>query len=190
MLTLGNTTFKGVVYVNNYNLITYLAMSFFLYGFLGWVIENLFSYFAKGHFQEDGFLRGPFKPMYAIAMTILIFFAEVMKVNFFILLILCFIVPTVVEYVTGYIIRRYLHKDYWDYSTLNYNYQGLICLSFSVAWTVLTFIGVKYFQPYIVTPMFDIIAPISYLAVTLLTLVVILDIGSTFIKELNLQKVR
>ena len=50
--------------MNNYGLIVYLTLSFFLYGFIGWIIENVFSYFTKGHFQEDGFLWGPFKPMY------------------------------------------------------------------------------------------------------------------------------
>lgn len=174
----------------NYDFLIYIAMSFLLYGFLGWCIENLFSYFTKGHFQEDGFLNGPFKPMYAIAMAVLIFLAEVTKVNIFILLIFCFIVPTVVEYVTGFVIRRYFHKDYWDYSNLTYNYQGLICLSFSFGWAVLTFIGVRYFQPYIIKPLFDIIAPISSLIVVILSVVVILDIASTFMKEINLQRVR
>ena len=176
--------------MNNYGMIIYLAMSFFLYGFLGWVIENLFSYFVKGYFQQDGFLSGPFKPMYAIAMTILVFFAEFTKVNFFILLSLCFIVPTLVEYVTGYTIRRYFHKIYWDYSELNYNYQGLICLSFSIAWTALTFIGIKYFQPYIVNNLLDIISPIAFFIVVFLSIIIIADIGATLIKEVNLQRMR
>lgn len=176
--------------MNNYGWILYLAISFFLYGFIGWIIENVFSYFTKGHFQEDGFLWGPFKPMYAIAMTILIFFTEVVKVNNFILIPLCFIVPTIVEYVTGYIIRRYFHKDYWDYSNLNYNYQGLVCLSFSTAWSLLTFIGVRYFQPYIVKPILYIIYPISYLAVILFSIALILDITATLFKEINIQRLR
>lgn len=167
-----------------YNFIIYLIMSFLLYGFLGWIIENLFSYFVNGHFQEDGFLHGPFKPMYAIAMSILIFFAEATKVSIFFLLPLCFIIPTFIEYVTGYSIRRYFHKDYWDYSNLKYNYQGLICLSFSCAWAVLTFIGVRYFQPYVVRPLFNIIAPISTIASILLIAAIILDVSSTLINSL------
>ena len=43
--------------------------NFFIYGFIGWIIENIFSYYIHGHFQKDGFLKGPFKPMYAIAMA-------------------------------------------------------------------------------------------------------------------------
>lgn len=98
--------------------------------------------------------------------------------------------PTIVEYVTGYLIRRYFHKNYWDYSELNYNYQGLVCLSFSFAWTVLTFIGIKYFQPFIVNTIFDIISPIAFLIVAFLSIIILVDIGTTFIKEFNLQRVR
>ena len=176
--------------MNNYGLILYLTLSFFLYGFIGWIIENVFSYFTKGHFQEDGFLWGPFKPMYAIAMTILIFFGDVVKVSTIILIPLCFLVPTIVEYVTGYLIRRYFHKDYWDYSKLNYNYQGLVCLSFSIAWSLLTFIGVRYFQPYIVKPLLSTIYPISYLAVILFSVVLILDITFTLLRGINIQRLK
>lgn len=166
--------------MQKYNLITYFIMTFLLYGFLGWIIENIFCYFTKGRFQEDFFLYGPFKPMYAIAMTTLIFFAEVVKVNSFILLVLCFIVPTLVEYITGYLIRKYFHKDYWSYSELKYNYQGLICLSFSFAWALLTFIGVKYFQIYITKPMFNLIWPMARFLSIVLIIVLIFDIGFTF----------
>ena len=56
------------------NLILYLAFNFCIYGYLGWALENLFSYFVNGKMQEEGFLNSPFKPMYAFAMTMLIYF--------------------------------------------------------------------------------------------------------------------
>ena len=34
--------------------------NFFIYGFIGWIIENIFSYYIHGYFQKDGFLKGPF----------------------------------------------------------------------------------------------------------------------------------
>ena len=40
--------------------------NFFIYGFLGWILENVFSYAVTGHYKEEGFLIGPFKPMYSI----------------------------------------------------------------------------------------------------------------------------
>ena len=31
--------------------------NFFVYGFIGWIIENVFSYYIHGHFQKDGFFE-------------------------------------------------------------------------------------------------------------------------------------
>ena len=35
------------------NLILYLAFNFCIYGYLGWALENLFSYFVNGKMQEE-----------------------------------------------------------------------------------------------------------------------------------------
>lgn len=67
-------------------------------------------------------------------------------------LILCLIVPTTVEYLSGLLTRHIFHQDYWDYSMLKFNLQGLICPQFSICWMILTFIGVNYFQPMLVDP--------------------------------------
>ena len=67
------------------NLILYLAFNFCIYGYLGWALENLFSYFVNGKMQEEGFLNSPFKPMYAFAMTMLIYFNKRIDNDFILL---------------------------------------------------------------------------------------------------------
>ncbi len=176
--------------MNKYGFLLYLVLSFFLYGFLGWVIENVFTYFTKGHFREDGFLRGPFKPMYAIAMTLLVALSIATNYNTYILIPFCFLIPTTVEYLTGYIMRRYFQKDYWDYSDLNYNFQGIICLSYSLIWTVLTYIGVKYFQVYIVDVIYEIISPMGWIIALVLGVILTLDFVSTLISTFNAERFR
>lgn len=140
------------------NLLLYFLFIFFLYGFIGWIIENLFSYFVKGHFQEDGFLNGPFKPMYAIAMTIIIALNKI-NPNIYYLLFMGMVIPTTVEYLTGVMMIKYFNKKYWDYSDVKYNYKGIVCIGFSIYWTVLTFIGVRYLQPYIMDILYKLIYP-------------------------------
>lgn len=176
--------------MNKYGFLLYLVLSFFLYGFLGWVIENAFTYFTKGHFKEDGFLRGPFKPMYAIAMTILTALAIATNFNTYILIVFCLVIPTAVEYTTGYIMRIYFYKNYWDYSDLNYNFQGIICLSFSLIWTVLTYIGVKYFQVYIVNVMYEIISPMGWIIALVLGVILTFDVISTLIATFSEERFR
>ncbi len=132
------------------DLLLYFLFNFFLYGFVGWILENGFCYFKTGHMQNDGFLYSPFKPMYAIAMSVLVLCSKSESIDNYTIITLCLIVPTFVEFITGLIMREYFKKDYWDYSDLKYNYKGIICLGFSLTWTALSLIGVKYLQVYIV----------------------------------------
>jgi uncharacterized membrane protein len=91
------------------------------------------------------------------------------------MLILCFIIPTTVEYLTGVIMRTYFNKNYWDYSKIKYNFQGIICIKFSIYWTILTFIGINYFQVYIVDTLYNLISPFSFILLFILMKLLIID---------------
>ena len=128
--------------------------NFFLYGFIGWIIENIFSYYIHGYFQKDGFLKGPFKPMYAIAMAWILELYRIVP-NIIFLIVISFIIPTSVEYITGFMMRKFFYKDYWDYTEEKYNYQGIICLRFSLIWVILSVIDVKVIHPYFIYRIFN-----------------------------------
>lgn len=69
--------------------------------------------------------------MYAIAMSIIIEVSRFIDPNnIFALLLLCLVVPTVVEYITGILMKVYFNKVYWDYSDYKYNSRGIVCLKF------------------------------------------------------------
>lgn len=161
--------------MNYIDCILYFMFNFFIYGFIGWIIENVYSYYKVGHIQEEGFLNSPFKPMYAIAMSILVLIDNSLKINLLILVILCFIVPTIVEYLTGVIMRSYFNKNYWDYSKEKHNIDGIVCLRFSIYWTFLTMIGVRYFQVYIINNLYSIIAQYWIVLCPVLVLMLIID---------------
>ncbi|AYE35111.1 putative ABC transporter permease [Clostridium septicum] len=129
------------------NFFLWIAFNFVLYSFIGWIIEEVYAYFIKGNFKKEGFLKGPFKPMYGFAMTILVVFNRISHPNILIMTILSFIVPTTIEYISGDLLKKVFNKVYWDYSNLTHNFNGLISLRFSFYWTFLCLIGVYYFQP-------------------------------------------
>lgn len=131
------------------NWLLFYTFNFVLYSLFGWILEEVYSYFAFGFFKEDGFLNVPFKPMYGIAVCLLIMFYYRFEVSNIILLLLCIIIPTLVEYISGYFLKSIFNEVYWSYANMKYNFQALICLRFSIYWTVLSFITVKYFQVYI-----------------------------------------
>ncbi|MBQ9934480.1 MAG: hypothetical protein IJO70_01410 [Lachnospiraceae bacterium] len=44
---------------------------------------------------------------------------------------------TVLELITGFIVNVYLKLEVWDYSNINLNYKGQICLLYSLLWSLL-----------------------------------------------------
>ena len=154
--------------------------NFFIYGFIGWIIENIFSYYIHGHFQKDGFLKGPFKPMYAIAMAWIIELYKALP-NIMFLILISFIIPTSVEYITGFLMRRFFNKDYWDYSKEKYNYEGIICLRFSLIWVLLSIIAVKIIHSYFIYEIYKLLNQIWPILSILCILAFCIDEILTFI---------
>lgn len=131
------------------DLLVYSMFNFATYSFIGWVIEELYCYWVTGNFKTDGFLMGPFKPMYGVTGVLLVIISRYYDKNLVLMLILCFLIPSIVEGVSGYILQVAFSKQYWDYSILKYNFHGLVSLKFSLYWMALSFIGIYYIQPII-----------------------------------------
>lgn len=127
----------------------YIIFLFIIYSFIGWIIEKLYSFYTKNTLKNKGFLYGPLKPMYGIAMATLVIIYEIFHVNKILMLLLCFFLPSLVEYLSGYLLDHFFNKCYWDYSNLKYNLHGYVCLKFSLYWTFLSWIGVIYIHPVI-----------------------------------------
>lgn len=128
-------------------LMVYLIFNFILYSFLGWGIEESYSFVITGGLKKDGFLNGPFKPMYGLAFTYLIFCNEILQIDGVPLMILCFLIPTTVEYISGSALKYIFNKSYWDYSNFKYNLHGFVTIKFSIYWTLLSYIGIRFLQP-------------------------------------------
>ena len=54
------------------------------------------------------------------------------------LIILCTLIITVLEFVTGLIVNLWLGLGVWDYSNMPFNLMGQICLFFSLLWLLVT----------------------------------------------------
>jgi uncharacterized membrane protein len=53
-------------------------------------------------------------------------------------MLLSAVIITVLEFVTGYIVNIKLGYGVWDYSRMNFNFMGQICLAYSALWGVLS----------------------------------------------------
>lgn len=123
-----------------------IGFYFTIYAFFGWLLENTYSLFTRSVFFKDGFFWGPFKPMYGIAPVLLIFLVK-SHMNGLLVLLICFFVPTIVEYVSGVLLQKLFQRQWWDYSDHHLQLHGHICLSFSLCWLALSVIGLIYLHP-------------------------------------------
>lgn len=53
-------------------------------------------------------------------------------------LILIFIVPISIEFITGYLYFKIKKVRLWDYSKEKFNFLGIICLRFSLIWFIVS----------------------------------------------------
>lgn len=144
---------KGVLSLINVigtNGLTAIIFYFTIYSFFGWVIENCYSFFTTKKFFKEGFLWGPFKPMYGFAPILLVYFITP-ETHWFVIILSCFFIPTIVEYVSGFLLQTFFRRQWWDYSHMSVQLHGHICLSFSICWIFLSVICIKWIHPVIVS---------------------------------------
>ncbi|MDZ4956887.1 hypothetical protein GNF51_13945, partial [Clostridium perfringens] len=98
--------------------INFILFNFVLYSVAGWLIEGIYSYIVSGKFKKEGFMKGPYKPMYGIAFTSLVVCNEYFNFNIIVTLLLFLVIPTSVEFISGYLLKEIFNKQYWDYSNL------------------------------------------------------------------------
>ena len=68
----------------------------------------------------------------------------------------CALQATLIEWLTGKLLERLNHHKWWDYSNKKFNFDGYICLQYTLLWGVLGCIAMKYGN-HIFAGLFDMI---------------------------------
>ncbi|MCI9176248.1 MAG: hypothetical protein HFH49_15205 [Lachnospiraceae bacterium] len=112
------------------------AWIFLIYAFLGWCTEVAYAALEVKQFVNRGFLNGPVCPIYGCGVLVVIAFLTPLKKNFVLLFIGSVILTSVIEFVTGFLLEKLFHNQWWDYSDENFNICGYVCLKFSILWGI------------------------------------------------------
>ncbi len=107
---------------------------FVIYACLGWCTEVAYAALDLGKFVNRGFLNGPYCPIYGVGVLIVIGVLTPLKYNFLILFAGSFLLTSVLEFLTGWILEKVFHNKWWDYSEYPFHIKGYVCLKFSVLW--------------------------------------------------------
>ncbi len=128
---------------------------FFTYSVIGWIYELFIFYYHGQGWVNRGFLYGPYLPVYGFGGLLLaITLNKLLKkkkknliewiINILTVFIAVFIITTVVEYITHYVLDTYFNIKLWDYSKDFLNINGRVCFNasrnFAVGGTILLYL--------------------------------------------------
>ena len=123
---------------------TELCWLFLIYSFIGWVIEAAVGTIKNRRFTNRGFSTGPFCIVYGIAAVVMSVTLTELIDNPVFLFIGCGVQATVIEWITGKTLERLNRRKWWDYSGKKMNFDGYICLQYTLLWAVLGVLCLKY----------------------------------------------
>lgn len=127
----------------------YIILYFFIYSFLGWVMETIYSLMVLGHFTKRGFLFGPICPIYGFGAILMILFISKYKKNSFKLFIASAFIFSAFEYVVGFALDAIFTAKWWDYTYDFFNLNGRISILYTIAWGFAGLIFINHLHPFL-----------------------------------------
>lgn len=176
-----------------------LSTLFVVGSLLGYIIEVIYKrVISKKKWTNPGFLKGPYLPIYGFGTivlykisSVLISLLNVPKPLEVSIVILTFgVLLTLLELLSGLIFLKRFNKRLWDYSFRKLNFKGVICIRYSLYWTIL---GVGYF--YLLHPLFIRLTNLSIsnqfvsLIVSIIMIIILIDAFKSFNIPKKLTKV-
>ena len=160
---------------------------FFIYSFVGWIIEEIDILIETKELTYRGFLVGPICPIYGFSALIMILLLGEFKDDLFVLFCSSLVVCTVVEYLTSVIMEKIFNVRWWDYSHMKFNINGRVALRNSLFFGLMGVLLVYYINPLLVSLLSSINPNIVSKVAYLLLGIVIMDFIVSFNVLLNLK---
>ncbi len=158
-------------------------IEFFIFSFIGWILDSGYRSIAKRKLINAGYFRGPICPIYGIGGLILVFLLQYFNfLHIFWSLIISSFSLIFLEYVGGIFSEKVLKVRLWDYSETTFNIGGHIDLLHSAFWIILTVLFYFLIFPYVILLEKIIIIP-EYLNFPGLLLFVVMTMWVTIRKN-------
>ena len=124
---------------------------FFIYSFLGWIMEVTLTLITDKKFVNRGFLLGPCCPIYGCGCILLNLLLHNYTNNILVLFILTMFTCSSLEYITSFLMEKIFKLRWWDYSQMKFNINGRICLETMTPFSILGVLAIKYATPFFIT---------------------------------------
>ena len=90
-----------------------------------------------------------FYGIYGVGAVVILITSQYFSKNNFTLFLGGYLIGSITEYLTSFLVEVVLQTKWWDYANYILNVNGRVCLLYSIFWGILTIILVKKFNPFI-----------------------------------------
>ncbi len=163
-------------------------MMFFIYSFVGWVVEVIYYGITEEQFINRGFLGGPICPVYGLGFYAGIWLFEPFTDNFLVIFFGTAAAATFVELIAGIILFHTFHMRWWDYSDYKLNFKGYICARFFLYWGIACSLGLYILHPTVKWVIYNLPKPVFYILLALFVVVLVVDIFLSVATVIGFQK--
>ena len=153
---------------------------FFLYSFLGWVMECIVIRREKGIWENRGFTRSPFCIIYGFGAMLGYAALRPFAGNVVVLYFVGALAATGFEFLTARAMLRFFGEFWWDYSHKRFNYKGMLCLESTIGWGLLTSFVILYLHHFVFWVVRRMPPKLSVATASLLSAVYLLDFACSF----------
>lgn len=165
-----------------------LMWFFFFYSFAGWCGEVCVAAVKRKRFINRGVVSGPLCPVYGIGAVSYALFLPELADNLFFLFLGGMILGAFIEFVTGLFLEKIFHKKWWDYSGIRLNFEGYVCLRYSLLWGVLAVLLVLFINPLFTALLRPVPGIAGVILLWGLTALLFIDAVGTTLALLGMQK--
>ena len=120
---------------------------FIIYCVCGWIWESSFCSIKAKKWINRGFLMGPYIPIYGCGALVVYLTLYPLKEDLWLVYMGGVVFPTILEFLTSWIMEKLFAATWWDYSNEKFNIQGRICLKVSLFWGFFSVIMVEILHP-------------------------------------------
>jgi len=154
--------------------VTY-TLYFFIYSFIGWLLEVICKLIEQKKFINRGFLIGPICPIYGYGVLGIVLLIGKDTSDILAIFLKAIFICSLLEYFTSYFMEKLFHARWWDYSKKKFHINGRICLETMVPFGLLGCIVIYFVHPVIVNFVNAIPAWLQLVFASLFMLIYIID---------------
>ena len=169
--------------------IHYLILYFFIFAFLGWILETFYSLYVLGHFTKRGFLYGPICPIYGYSAVIMLTILKKYKNNSIKLFLYSFIIFSAFEYAVSFLLDALFAAHWWDYTQDFFNLNGRISIFYSFAWGIIAILFINHLFPFIEKTVNLLLKKIPFIAqsagINIISIILLIDTLFSYIRYIK-----